>query len=201
MMKLVVPTLDLEPGKIHCLHIPHGCHTAGDALEQDLLKLVIDCGKKAALCPPAGIERSPIAQRPRWYSPLLAWHARWRNRPSLPTVLWFSRVAGLSENASKEIIDGLDEKIGDRLYWNAGTPRSLLGIAARLVHEPDVVVYSTAGLDLQGCQEVHEFVVSRAGRFCAIHIAFPSVYGDGTPHPRQCPPRATCTELALVSSR
>jgi hypothetical protein len=105
----------------------------------------------------------------------------------------------MSEEESKQIIAGLGEKIDDRLNWNPGTPRSLLGIAAPLVQEPDVVVYSTVALDLEGCWKVHRFITSKSRQFCAVHISFPGLYGNGTPHPRECPTGAKCIQLAADS--
>jgi hypothetical protein len=200
-MKLELPTLDLSPGRILCLHIPRQFHAAGDTLEQDLLDFARRQGKAAIRCQPAGFESRFLG--PAWMMTGIGWFSRliWRypmrRRPGSQTSMeWLSRAAGISEEESGQIISGLCERVADKLDWNAGTPRCLLGIAAALAHQPDMVIYSAVGLDAQGCRKVHGYVAAKCSQLCVLHVSYPSEYGDGSPHPRDCPPGAGCITLA-----
>lgn len=200
-MKLAIPTIEFTPGRILCLHIPHGFDiTAGDAFERDIMMLALLRGKSAAVCPPAGFETLSLQRKLGGLSRLINQHV-WRRDPQSQLILeWFSRAAGISGGESAQIIAGLGERVGQKLNSNVGAPRSLLGIAAKLVQEPEVVIYATRALDPDGCQKVHQFVASRCNRVCAVHISYPSIYGDGTSHPRICPPGAECIEVVADSS-
>lgn len=179
-MKLALPWwLELEGGNIFCLHIPHGCHEGVETLEDELLELASLQGKVAVVSRPAGFEKKRGGEF-------------FKNESS---VDWLSAAAGISKQESHELISALGVRIAERLANNAGTPRCLLGLAAALAVNPDVIAYSTEALDQEGCRDVHEFVESRCGRLCAIHISYPSQYGDGSPHPRLCPAGAQCVEL------
>ena len=109
---------------------------------------------------------------------------------------WLSRVAGISEQAASQTNATLGVKVAERVAHNAGTPRTVLGISAALLKQPEVLVYSTEALDIEGCRTVHRCVASRCSSLCVVHISYPSVFGDGTPHPRVCPPGAKCVEIS-----
>ena len=96
---------------------------------------------------------------------------------------------------AKEIIAGLGVWVAEKVVANAGTPRTLLGIAATLLSQPEILIYSDGALDPEGCRTVHRFISSKCSHLCIVHVSYPSVYGDGTPHPRYCPPNALCIEL------
>ena len=202
-MSLSVPALDLSPGRILCLHVPHGFHAAADALEQDLLHLTRRQGQTAILCRPAGFESrfgDPAWMRVAgWFSRLTRGHPRRRGLNSQASTEWLSRTAGISKEESARIISGLGERVADKVDYNAGTPRCLLGIAAALVRKPELVIYSTVALDPQGCWKVHGCVAAKCSHLYVIHISYPSGYGDGTPYPRDCPPGAQCITLAAVA--
>jgi hypothetical protein len=176
-MKFALPSLELAPGSIICLHIPHGCDNVDGVLEDELLQLARRQGKEAVISQPAGFESG-------------------ESSTDQSSVDWLSHAAGISEDQSSHVIAGLGIRVADRLAYNAGTPRCLMGLAATLAREPDVIAYSTAGLDAEGCRTVHRFIESRCGQLCAVHISYPTVFGDGSPHPRLCPPRGHCVELA-----
>jgi hypothetical protein len=202
-MRLKLPTLEFSPGRIMCLHIPHGFNTAGDVFQQELLHLAHRQAKTAVLCQPAGFE-SRVA-RSGWVRRATGWFSRITNRQPTRRGLvaqtstdWLSHAAGVSNEESVRIISELGERVAEELDFNAGTPRCLLGIAAALVQKPEVIIYSTIALDLQGCWKVHEYVVAKCTPLCAIHISHPGQHGDGTPHPRVCPSGAQCITLIAV---
>jgi len=178
-MKIVVPPLQFVPGTILCLHVPHGFSYPDKTIDGQILKLASLQGKKAAISKPAGWERK---------FPL-----------DFSSADWLARVANISLKKSKMIISGIGERLSEtvavKLASNAGTPRCLLGLAATLARDPEIVVYSTIALDPPGIQAVHRFVASRCSHLTAIHISSPSVYGDGSPHPRNCPPVSRCIAL------
>lgn len=176
-MKFALSSLELVPGSIICPHIPHGCENIAGVLENELLQLVSRAGKTAFISQPAGFENG-------------------ESSADQSSVGWLSHAAGVSEDQSRHLIAHLGIRVADRLAYNAGTPRCLMGLAATLVRKPDVIAYSTAGLDAEGCRKVHSFIESRCGQLCAVHISYPTMFGDGTPHPRLCPPRGHCIDLA-----
>ena len=178
-MTLAIPPLDLAAGATFCLHIPHECNEAGELVERSLLDLALRQGKSIkisrAAAPDVGFKRYFVNQS---------------------SADWLARTAGISLAESKGIIAGLGVRVADDLAHNAGTPRLLLGLAVALVVKPQVVAYSTSGLDVEGCRTVHRFVASNFAQMCSVHISHPSVFGDGSLHPRQCLPGARCIELA-----
>ncbi len=177
LMKLTVPQIELARGMTICLHIPHGCEDVDEVVENELLQLAGRQGKKVALSRPAEIS---------WGDEI---------SPRESCVGWLSRVTGISQEESKEIVAGLGVRVADALANNAGTPRALLGIAAALAQEPEVLIYSAKALDAEGCWRVHQFVRSECRHLCVIHVSYPHVLGDGSPHPRDCPQGARCFAL------
>jgi len=182
-MKLVMPQLDLAPGKFICLHIPHGLDGDVEALERDLPQLASRQGRKAAISKPAEI-----------------WPAGVEFFLKQRSTEWLAHTAGISEDESGQVIAGLGVRVAEKLANNAGTPRCLLGIAAKLISKPEVVVYSDAGLDVEGCRTVHRFVAAKCSHVCFVHVSYPAVFGDGSPHPRICPPGVQCVAPAFEGS-
>jgi hypothetical protein len=180
MMKIIIPFFELLPGQVTCLHIPHDCTFQDEIVEDQIAKLAISKGITVTISKPAG------------------WESKKRLPLELTSADWLSSNANISPVESKKIISSLGEKLSERvaekLAWNAGTPRCLLGIAATMARNPEILAYSTVALDPEGVQSVHKFVVMRCRHICVIHISFGSVYGDGSPHPRICPPGARCVE-------
>jgi hypothetical protein len=128
--------------------------------------------------------------------------APWSGEPSelynMTSVQWLSGTAGMSEEKAHQIIARLGVPIADRFAWNAGTPRCLLGLVATLTQKPEVLLYSTSGLDAEGCHAVHRYIASSSGALSAVHISYPSAFGNGMPAPRLCPTDAHCVELDVV---
>ena len=172
-MLLTIPQLELWPGRIICLHIPHGFHEEFSALEQEVLR---------AVCCPARNRRG-----------CREYFRRQR------TAEWLSQAAGIMEQEAAELIASFDVRVADILSANALTPRCLLGIAAALCKRPEVVIYSTCGLDPSGRLAVHRFVALNSGALCAVHLSSPTVFGNGSPAPRICPDKSRCITLAADS--
>jgi hypothetical protein len=178
IMTLVVPQLDMSPGRIICLHVPHGFHNEVPALEQEVVQLAKRFDKSVALCRPAEIRRG-----------IREYFRQQRSR------VWLAQSAGISEEEAARIIANFGVRVGDILSANAATPRCLLGIAATLCRKPQVIVYSTSGLDPSGCIAVHRFVELNRSDSCAIHLSLPALFGNGSPAPRLCPDNAQCAAL------
>ena len=178
-MHLVLPPFELSPGTITCLHIPHGFRETGRAIDPQLFQLAARLGKEIFIARPAGFEAGTGGLS-----------------VTETSAGWLSRVAGISEQAASQTNATLGVKVAERVAHNAGTPRTVLGISAALLKQPEVLVYSTDALDIEGCRTVHRFVASRCSSLCVVHISYPSVFGDGTPHPRDCPRGAKCVEIS-----
>src|ERR1043165_4560637 len=116
-----MPLLELTPGQIICLHIPHGSHDVAEGLERELLQLAGNQDKTAAVSRPAE------ASAPESQDSLV-----------LTSAQWLARTAGISEEEGKQIIEELREPVARELAYNAGTPRCLLGLAATLIRRPGV---------------------------------------------------------------
>ncbi|MCI0638890.1 MAG: hypothetical protein L0Y72_05205 [Gemmataceae bacterium] len=183
-MSLVIPRLELRPGNIVCLHIPHGSYNEANVLEEELFQLAIREGKTAAFCRPAKGRRG-----------ILEWLRRQR------TQEWLGRAADISLEQSGRMIADFGVHVADVLLANAGTVRCLLGIAATLVRKPAVLEYSTVGLDPRGRMAVHQYAASKGSELCLVHLSYPTIFGDGTPAPRVCPANAQCVTLTEASGR
>ena len=181
-MYLALPPFNLSPGTITCLHIPHGLEEAGQALEYQLFQLAARFGKAISISRPAGYEAGTVGLS-----------------LTESSAGWLSRFAGLSEQAASQTIAKSGVKMSERIAYNAGTPKAVLGILVALLKEPEVLAYSTEALDLEGCRTVHRFVALRCSSICVVHISYPSYFGDGTPFPRVCPPGAQCIEVTKGS--
>ena len=181
-MLLTIPQLELSPGRIICLHIPHGFHEKFSTLEQEVLRAALREDKSTAICRPARNRRG-----------CREYFRRQR------TAEWLSQTAGIVEQQAAELIASFDVRVADILSANAGTPRCLLGIASALCNRPEVVIYSTCGLDPSGRLAVHRFVALNSGALCAVHLSSPTVFGNGSPRPRICPDKSRCITLAADS--
>jgi ABC-type histidine transport system ATPase subunit len=60
-----------------------------------------------------------------------------------------------------------------RLSRYAGTPRALLGMLAGYALQPDVLLFSTSGLDPKGVGEIHRIVSTHLSECSAIYLAAP----------------------------
>ncbi|WP_149108534.1 hypothetical protein [Limnoglobus roseus] len=178
MPAIAVPELDFSPGQVLCLHIPHGFHLQEAAIEQGILRASQHANKSVLICRPATGRRG-----------LREFIRRQR------TVEWLARAGDISKADAAQVIDEFGVTVREIMCHNAGTPRCFLGIAAAICRKPDVLLYSSAGLDPLGRVAVHHYVAANGQNLCAVHLSGASAFGDGTPAPRVCPPRARCIEL------
>ena len=177
-MTLLTPTFEFVLGRAICVHIPHAFHTGGEVLENELLKLAQQQGKRASVARPPGFETV----------------TRGLNHKETSED-WLARVGGISKAEAKEVIADLGIWVAEKVAYNAGTPRALLGIAATLINKPDVIMYTDSGLDPEGRLSLHRFVTSKCQHLSVVHVSYPSTYGDGSPYPRNCPANFQCIEL------
>jgi len=169
-MKLVFPKLELQSGTTLCLHIPPGFHDQEALVEEEILKQAHQQGKTAIISKPA-TRRAGLLER-----------FRKRN-----AIEWLAHEAETSKGEAALIVAEYGIPIALDLSIIPGTPRCLLGIAAALARKPQVLVYSTAGLDPAGRIRVHQFLAPRRSGACFIHLSWPSFKGTGEPAPRSCP--------------
>jgi len=183
-MQITVPPFEFVPGTIACLHIPQGGFYQDGIIEEQILNRAKSQNKTVAISKPAG------------------WESATKLPLDLTSVNWLSHAANISAAEATKIISGLAEKLSERiaekLAWNAGTPRCLLGLAATVTHNPEILIYSTQALDQEGIQSVHKFIVTRCRHLCAIHISHPGIDGDGSPHSRNCAIGGRCLDLIFV---
>jgi hypothetical protein len=178
-MTLASPRLDLTPGKIICLHLPHGFSGDYQPLENALLQIARRENKSAIVSRPA-IHHGGILE------------SLWPQK----SHQWLAKAAGISLEESKTMIAEFGVPVAENLSWNAANPRCLLGIAAVIVRRPDVLIYRTDGLDPRGMIAAHRYAASHGGALCLVHLSSPIVFGNGPPAPRHCPPHANCVVLS-----
>lgn len=101
---------------------------------------------------------------------------RWFYNPS--PFDWMKENTTLSDEAIRSFLveHGLDRQIP--LSWFAGTPRMVLGLAASYARKPDVVVFSTAGLDPNGVRTVQQIVSQHLPECSAIYLAWPAIFQE-----------------------
>jgi hypothetical protein len=180
-MTLTLPRLDLTSGKVFCLHVPHGLHDEGQALEETLLQLAQREGKSAVAGRPATLRQGIFELFRRQTS-----------------QQWLADASGIPLEESKRMIADFGVPVAEDLSANAATPRCLLGIAAVVARQRDVLIYRADGLDPRGRIAVHQYAASQGRELCLVQLSSPTVFGDGSPAPRHCPPNAHC--ITLVSN-
>lgn len=176
---LTLPALDFSGGRAICLHVPNGHHGVFDSIEQRIVELIQTQSKSAATCQRA-MQRRGFRER------------FWPQT----SVDWLSRNGRISHNDAANLIASFNIPVAKTLSHNAGTPRSYLGIAATVALHPDVLIYSSAGLDPRGCIAVHQYVRACCADTCAVHLSLPTHYTHGSSAPRYCPEDAECITLA-----
>ena len=88
------------------------------------------------------------------------------------SVNWFVRYSSCSRIEARKIISDLPENIHPRLSYNAGTPCCLLAIAAEYFQKPELLIYSTSGLDPAGVKTVNAYVNSVCVGLRSVHLNF-----------------------------
>ena len=172
-----VPELELSRGSIVCLHVPVGldCRRVADAIAE----LASQEEKTALFCDHTTIWRGG---------------ARGFLRPRTSTK-WLSRAAGLSVEEATAVIRRFSSHVPDRLSTCAATPTCFLAIAAAVLKNPDILIYSTVGLDPLGCRAIHEYVGSYCRHLCVVYLSGAVEVGGQPPAHVDCPDNAECVIL------
>jgi len=89
---------------------------------------------------------------------------------SRSTVSWVEKNAEVDRLVAQAIISSLPEVVHPKLDWNAGNPRNFLGLAAALYSKPDVIVFSTLGMDPLGVARPYAYVKSKREEFFAVNV-------------------------------
>jgi hypothetical protein len=86
---------------------------------------------------------------------------------------WMKQNTALSDDAIASFLDEhhMDRRVPISRY--AGTPRMILRLAAAYARKPDVLVFSTAGLDRLGVRSIFQFVSEHLPECSAIYLAWP----------------------------
>jgi hypothetical protein len=113
-------------------------------------------------------------------------------RPLRP-VDWLRHAGGLSQMEAEAIVARLGLKPQWRLNQLPGTSKTLLGVEAAWARGADVVIFSTAGLDPLGTQEVFRAVAAKLEKGAAIHLCYPFLQNGQ--EKRECFPGGPCIEL------
>jgi hypothetical protein len=101
----------------------------------------------------------------------------WRNWFRSPTPFdWLQKNTRLANEQIRGILTkyGLDGNLPLNGY--AGTPRALLGLEAAYAEGPDIILFSTDGLDALGRQKVFQTVMENLPKCAAIYLAWPYHY-------------------------
>ena len=136
-----LPEISTAPGCYWCLHLPNGYYNALSSLERELRRITSGRNQKIAFAQSAQPRRSLV-----------------RLLKKRTTVAWLMSQCRLTEEQARSLIDSLGVHVHEDFACNAGNPRCLLGIAAALHTQPDVLVYSTMGLDPLGRKAAIEYV-------------------------------------------
>ena len=100
----------------------------------------------------------------------------WRRWFHDPTPFeWLKENTTLSEDAIRSFLlnHAMDRSIPLSRY--TGTPKMLLGLEAAYARKPKVVVFSTAGLDPTGIDDLFRIVSERLPECAAICLAWPVI--------------------------
>lgn len=124
------------------------------------------------------------------FTPRPAWWNRFLPQSS---VSWFAGTAGCSQKTAAEIIAQLPVSVNKRLSFNAGNPRCFLAIAALAYSRPDVLVYTTSGMDPRGRNSLQSSIDNIAAGTRAIHILnSPDPASSEGNCPSQSPMKCVC---------
>ncbi len=86
------------------------------------------------------------------------------------TNQWLSKQLKIDLASAQRIISALPIDVHPKLDWNAGTSRTFLGVAVALHTKPDVLIYSSIGMDPRGVIALHDFITSIRQDFFAVYI-------------------------------
>ena len=105
-----------------------------------------------------------------------------------PTVIeWLTQYAGISPDDAATIINAFPIRVAPRMNQNAMNPVRFLGLAAAISKNPDVIVYSTFGMDPRGISLIHKYASANYPDGCLIHVsAHPMGDVPACPNHSQC---------------
>lgn len=161
---LAVPSMALHVGELVCLHLPF---LQSEAEQQELIRLL------------TGVRRSPAVRcfgRVVWAEPAAAqggFLPHLFNRQS--AVAWLCHAAGISRSEAKAIADRLGIEHRAQVEQLPMNQRNLLGIEAAWARRANVILFTTAGCDLEGVHATYEAVLARLSDRAAIHLSYPYV--------------------------
>lgn len=177
-----VSDIPLVPQSFWCLHVtdftsvetPHGVLVGADgtrlnSLRQQLLKRCQMQQLEVIVVEHASTEtmRHSFLKRPT-------------------AVDWLVQNSQLSRLAAAGAIRDLPLQVAPELCSNARNPTQFLGLAAAIANQPDVIVYSTSGMDPRGVSLMHEYAPRRYTKGCLIHLSTRELKGDLCAHSGDC---------------
>ncbi len=163
-----IPPFSAGRGECVVLHLP----AESDADRDGILACLRGAEPVANLVVPARVAVAGMALGP------VGWR-RWLLDPT--PFDWLRKETNVSADSIHEILRDLRIEPQMPLSRLAGTPRMLLGLAAALAGKPDMLVFSTAGLDPCGVRQVENFVAAHLPEFIGIYLARP-YYCQGQLH-------------------
>lgn len=178
-MQIALPNIELIAGNFYCVHLSPKLSDATDVISQ--ITQLAERSHKSVIHAKPAVQRGGMIEFFRKQS----------------AVAWLANAAGLSKIEAAGVIQSFPRKVAKTLSHNAGTPRAFLGVAAAIAQKPDVIVYSTAGVDPVGCQQLHEYVAMQARNLCIVHVSHYTSDGMGLPLPRIDPDFTRCIPLEL----
>ena len=119
-----------------------------------------------------GVEIAPIAGHP---------DSGYKNIDGNQTVAsWLANDANISTDRAIEIVIGFPMPVAQRLNQIAMNPCRFLGLASSITRSPEAIVFSTAGMDPLGCENIHKCATNqfagtlihvdvRPCEYCRIH--------------------------------
>lgn len=113
----------------------------------------------------------------------------------LTSVDWLQRTSGISRDEATRWIEAIRPHVSrvETIYArNPGNPKGFLRVAAALARRPDVLVYSTVGMDSCGTANLHAFVAEHVAE--SIHVRWQMTNGEQRPA-RGCPAGAECVDV------
>lgn len=125
---------------------------------------------------------------------LAAYGVEHRSILPLTSVDWLRRTSGLSRVEATRWIEAVRPHVSrvENVYAeNPGNPKAFLRVAAALAKRPDVVVYSTVGMDGEGMVRLHGFVAEHVAE--SIHVRWQT--SNAQHHATGCPVGAECVDV------
>jgi len=172
-----MPELELSRGSTVCLHVPArlDCHATADVI----VELARQEERTAVFCDHTTIWRGGIRG---FFEPQTS-------------SKWLSRAASLSVEEAAAVIRRFGSHVPDPLSACAATPTCFLAIAAAALNNPEILIYSTEGLDPLGCLAIHEYVGSYCRHLCVVCVSGVVEVGDQPPAHIHCPDNVECIIL------